>query len=249
MKHPATPTTPCTLACLAGAALLALQLALASPVAAQAVAGCNFEFNADAAGPFDYRNQRKSLQTVERRHFTPRVERLAGGESTTQPGPDIDYTLSKFPNHHRALLALSRLSIKLRTASVPEMRYPVDCYFERALRFRADDTVARLAYALHLSRTGRRPEARQQLVTAGKQAQDSPITHVNVGLLALEIGDAELALTHAHRAQELGLAKNNLRAALDKAGRWREPDPAAAPAAPASASASASAPTPAASAP
>jgi hypothetical protein len=224
MKHPATPTTSCTLACLAGAALLALQLALASPVAAQAVAGCNFEFNSEG-GHFDYRNERRSLQTVERRHFTPRVERLAGGESSTRPGPDIDYTLSKFPNHHRALLALSRLSIKLRTGAVPEMRYPVDCYFERALRFRSDDTVARLAYALHLSRTGRKPEARGQLEIAGTQAQDNPITNVNIGLLAIEVGDTERALRHAHRAHELGLEKNNLRAALEKAGQWRDPVP------------------------
>jgi hypothetical protein len=229
---------------------MVLTSALLAPAGAvaQAAAGCSFQWT-DGAGPFDYRSQRQMLGVVERRHFTPRVERLVGGESTTHPGPDIDYTLAKFPNHHRALLALSRLSIKLRTAAVPDMRYPVDCYFERALRFRADDTVARLSYALHLSRTGRKAEARGQLETAGTYAQDNPITHVNIGLLALEVGDPERALRHAHRAQELGLETNNLRTALTKAGQWRDPAPPPEPAASAAAAASAPGAAAAASAP
>lgn len=192
-----------------------------------AVAGCSFEFTT-GGGPYDYRNERQALQTVERRHFTSRVERLVSGESTTSPGPDIDYTLSKFPNHHRALLAVSRLGAKLKLPMVPDMRYPVDCYFERALRFRADDTVARLAYALHLARSQRQNLAAGQLEVAAGYALDNPLTHQNIGLVALEIGDHARALVHAHKVHALGMTHNKLRVALEKAGRWQEPAPAAA---------------------
>ncbi len=227
MRHAVIRSMARRRAAVGGLALLAVLLALGGPAAAQVVMGCNFRYT-DGAGPYDYRNERQALHVVERRHFTPKVERLQGGESTTHPGPDISYTLSKFPNHHRALLALSRLSIKLQVATVPEMQHSVDCYFERALRFRSDDNVARLAYAMHLARTGRKAETRGLLETAAATAADNPITHVNIGLLALEVGDTDRALRHAHKVQELGLEKNNLRSALERAGKWQEPAPAAA---------------------
>lgn len=53
---------------------------------------------ASTSAPQDYRRTTpQSRVFVERRHFTPRVENLRSGESTKRPGPDIAYTLQKFP--------------------------------------------------------------------------------------------------------------------------------------------------------
>src|SRR5678816_4417104 len=61
---------------------------------------------ANAYGPFDYRTDRTgtTLSIVEDNHFTPAVEQLISG-ITSSVGGEIDYTLRAFPNHHRALLS------------------------------------------------------------------------------------------------------------------------------------------------
>jgi hypothetical protein len=170
------------------------------------------------------------LSTVERRHFTARVETLRSGESTSRPAGDISYTLNVYPNHHRALLALSNLGLKLKTDNVPESRYSVTCSFERALRFRPDDTVARLIYARHLGLTDRVPEAKTQVALASTFAKESPLTHYNIGLIALELKDYDAAVKHAQIAYGLGISSPLLRDELVKAGKWTEPPaPAQAP--------------------
>ena len=181
------------------------------------------------AGPFDYRFQREMLQPVERRHFTPKVERLVSGESTAQIGPDLAYTLNKFPNHHRALTALSRLALRQMLGKVDGMDHTVNCHFERALRMAPDDAVARQLYARHLGRSGRKPEAMAHLLTARQFAKDSPITIYNLGRVALELGDPAFALERAHEAAALGHPGTELREALQKGGHWIEPAPTAPP--------------------
>lgn len=194
----------------------------------------------------DYRVSRDALPTVERRHFTSRVELLISGESTSQPGPDIGYTLNKFPNHHRALNALSRLGERLQTLHVRDMHYSIDCYFQRAVGFQPDDTVARLLYAQHLGKQGRKPEAGTQLVLAARAAGDNPLTHFNIGLIAAELQDYPRALEHAHIAYGLDFPRPELRDLLKRQGQWVDPPSAAASAAAPGASGSApAAPDPA----
>lgn len=73
-------------------------------------------------GPFDYR-YKTSVKTelgdahsmVEGAHFTPQIEQLIRGKTAVEPGPDIDYTLRAFPNHHRALLSMSRLALRAKS--------------------------------------------------------------------------------------------------------------------------------------
>jgi hypothetical protein len=216
------------------------------PIAASAQSAdsqCNFSFNADGSGPYDYRTERAALSVVERRHFTPKVELLRSGESTSQPGPDISYTLNKYPNHHRALLSLSKLGLKLKTDNVPEMRYSITCFFERAVRFRPNDTVARLIYARHLGLTDRVPEAKAQVALAGNYAEENPLTHYNIGLIALDLKDYDAALKHAQVAYGLGIASPLLRDELTKAGKWTEPASPAQPHQPPTPASAASAPS------
>lgn len=215
-------------------ALIALAAAWAMPgtAAGQPLEpGCSLE-HGDGAGPFDYRNERGMLGIVEKRHFTKKVENLVSGESTSKPGPDIAYTLNKFPNHHRALAALSALGQKLQVNQVPDMQHTVTCYFERAVRFRPNDTVARLLYARHLGAVGRAEEGRPHLGLAASYAKDNPLTHYNIGLVALELKDYERALEHAHIAHALGVTAPGLRNQLAAAGKWAEPTAKGTPAAP-----------------
>lgn len=227
-------------------ATLLLASACATAIAQTTEPGCDYAHGA-GAGPFDYRFQREMLQAVERRHFTSRVERLVSGESTAQIGPDLAYTLNKFPNHHRALTALSRLALRQIVGKVDGMDHSVNCHFERALRMAPNDAVTRQIYALHLGRSGRKPEAMAHLLTARQFAKDSAITIYNLGRVALELKDPAFALERAHEAAALGHPGTELREALQKGGHWVEPATPAPPGDAASAPESAaSAPTPAA---
>ncbi len=189
---------------------------------------CEFgNLHNDGAGPYDYRTERRALPVVERRHFTPRVEALMSGESTTNPGPDLRYTLNKFPNHHRALMSLIRLGEKLNAERDPEMPQSIPCYFERALAFRPDDTLVRLIYATYLGKRQRVDQALQQLALAQKDAGDNGITHYNLGLVYSDLKRYDEALASAHRAMALGVERGELRDRLQKAGKWSEPAVAA----------------------
>ena len=178
-------------------------------------------------GPHDYRvEQGPRKNIVETYHFTPLVEALVKGESGPL-GADIGYTLQAFPNHHRALVAMMNLGTKLKTPQPPGASFTVECYFNRALRFRGDDTIVRILYAKFLTLGGRRDEARKQLKIADEFAADNGFTHYNIGLTYLEMNDYPDALAQAHRALELGFTRPELKAQLITAGKWVEPTVAA----------------------
>ena len=62
-------------------------------------------------GPYDYRTATKAQRDiVESYHFTHAVETLQHGQSTTNIGADIAYTLRVFPNNPRALSAMAELA-------------------------------------------------------------------------------------------------------------------------------------------
>jgi len=181
-------------------------------------------------GPFDFRVNRDKLPIVENFHFNARVEALVSGQSARTPGPDLEYVLKTFPNHPRALAAVSRWAKVNRTAQPSDMKISVDCHFERALRFRNDDAVVRMLFAQWLNQTQRKPQALQQL--AQVDPKGNPQTTANLGLLYVELGEFELALARAHEVQAAGYPIPLLKAALVKAGRWQEPAAAAAASAP-----------------
>jgi hypothetical protein len=185
-------------------------------------------------GPFDYRVQRgNELHLVESAHFTPRVELVMRGERGYL-GQDLDYTLRVYPNHHRALVAIIRYEGRVNFIKpIDRIPRPAECYFERAIRWKADDVVTRMLYAQFLYLKSRSDEARAQLQAAEGLAQDNPLTRFNIGLTYLEGKDYEHALRQAHLAVALGYERPELREKLVAAGRWV--DPPAAASAPASA--------------
>lgn len=201
-----------------------LVLAHPVPVSAEALGGsaCG-ELSNGTNGPFDYRNERGMLRVVEAFHFTPKVEALVSGESGYQVGSDLDYVLRAFPNHHRALMAAMRWGEKRKTAAPADMPRPLECYFDRALRFRPEDSVARLIYATFLSRNARQEEAVQQVDLVATRAGDNPFTRYNAGLLYVELKQYDKALEQAHAAMALGLTRAELREQLKAAGKWSDP--------------------------
>ena len=204
-------------------------------------------------GPYDYRVDKDKLPLVENAHFTPSVEQLIAGKSASIGG-DLTYTLEKFPNHHRALASVMRYATKLRSDPPAGARYTVECFFERALRFKKDDIVARMLYANYLVEHARVDDALAQLAVCLNQADDNAISHFNIGLIYFDAKRSDLALAQAHKAMALGLTWPGLKDKLVKAGAWTEPPAASAasaadvPSATSSAAASA-APSSAASAP
>jgi len=174
-------------------------------------------------GPYDYRTATvETKRLVESVHFTTDVEMLRHG-STGSLGADIGYTLNAFPNHPRALLAMSNLARRTNTPKPPGAKWTINCYFDRAIRYQPNDPYVRLVFAIHLTRTGQKDAARAQLDMAEKDVTEEGGLHYNLGLGFLEVGDTDRALAHAWRAYELGYDLPGLRSRLQKMGKWRDP--------------------------
>ena len=211
-----------------------------SAVMALVLAGAGFSARAQSNcgnlqnhyGPFDYRVERDKAFQVEKHHFNADVESLRRGQSGANIAGDIEYLLRVFPNHHKGLNALMRLGVKVRSEHLVGAAFPVECYFERALRFQPNDAIARMLYANYLVVHKRPAEAAQQLEVSTVLAADNPFTHYNIGLMYMDLKDYPRALAQAHRAIELGFNKPDLKERLVAASQWVEPAlTAAAPAA------------------
>jgi tetratricopeptide (TPR) repeat protein len=190
----------------------------------------------NAYGPYDYRSADNSQRfLVEQPHFSPNIEALLRGNSGTI-GAELNYTLRAFPNHPRALNAVMRYGEKMKSPQPHDLQFPVECYFERALRFKPDDHIARMLYAQFLTRNKRGAEAAGHLAQVAEKAGDNAFTHYNLGLLYLDLQRHDEALTHAHEAYARGFERPELRERLQSLGKWTDrPQPAAAASAPAAA--------------
>jgi tetratricopeptide (TPR) repeat protein len=225
---------------LAPLALSAL-LAATAAVAQSSAALCGSLANG-SNGPFDYRVDRDNrLKAVEEYHFNARVETLIAGQSG-HIATDLDYVLRAFPNHHRALVSMSRLGLRHKLPVAPHAPLSVECYFERALRFKPDDTVARLLFANYLHEVKRGDEALRHVEQAIEFGKENPFTQYNAGLVLADLGRHDRALEQAHRALAMGFTRTGLKERLQAAGKWVEPPeaPASAPAEPAAAASAAS---------
>jgi hypothetical protein len=188
-------------------------------------------------GPFDFRTVApETRKMVEDFHFTPGIQSMTQPRNTMMRdmAKDVAYTLEVFPNHPRALLVMHRLSLRWKSDPAPGTSLTVECWFDRAIRFRPDDTVVRSLYAQYLGGVNRRQDAAAQLKLASEHAKDNPLAHYNIGLVAMEAGLTDLALQQAHRARALGFPRQELVEQLRKANAWVDP-----PALPASSNASA----------
>lgn len=183
-----------------------------------------YDYRADHYIPENtYRSHQALLSIVESRHFTPNIEANIRGNTSTQPGPDMVYTLHAFPNHHRALLSMIALGEKEHTDKPFGSPYVVECWFKRALAFRPDDHIVRLIYASYLvQKGGRNDEAEAQLKYVANDPESNAFTFRNIGLIYLEMKRYDEALKFAHKSMALGLPGGPLQERLAAAGHWQD---------------------------
>lgn len=207
--------------------MLMLMLVMANAVLGSAAFGqvnpanCG-QLRGGGYGPYDYRSDKSKLGVVEQYHFSSSVEALIRGVAGGSPGGDLDYTLRAFPNHHRALISVTKYGERSKSLRPAGLTYEVECYFERAIRFQPDDLIVRMLYATFLAGHRRNSEGIQQLDLAAQQAGDNPFTHHNLGLVYYDLKEYEKALRQAHRASALGFTRADLKDQLVKVGKWSD---------------------------
>lgn len=174
-------------------------------------------------GPFDYRLRTTfDLDVVERAHFTPEVEAGIAG-STGYLGGDLSYTLVAVPNHPRALTTMGKVGVRDKSPKLRGAKYPVECYFDRAIRFTPDDPAVYAAYGVYLSSLGRSEEALKAFRKAVELAPDDATINYNAGLIYMRYKDYDKALFHARKAYEKGFPLPGLKNKLAALGKWEEP--------------------------
>lgn len=213
MKH----LKPYRLASLAAAWLLSnAGAAVAAPLPA-----CPDYVPGKPGGDYNDPTDRKGLTVVEQFHFTPPVESLIKGASGPLGG-DIGYTLDHFPNHHRALAAMMKLALREKNRKPPGARHTIDCYFERATRFRPNDAKVRTLHGSYLLAIGRQDDALEQLEKAAALEPANPTAHYNLGLLYVQKQQYDKARASAHQAYSMGFPLPGLKNKLVAAGQWKE---------------------------
>lgn len=181
-----------------------------------------------AYGPFDYTNPdhfTNKLPIVEQYHFDKDVENLRAGLNGTIMD-DLAYVLHTFPNHHRALNAMSRLWLQYMQMGrrPPVNRKPItpEQYFQRAIEFAPTDGIVYLLNGIYLHKLGRFEQALELYKKALQYQNDNTELHYNIGLLYVDIHKYDEALKHAHIAYSKNYPLSGLRSRLKKAGKWKD---------------------------
>lgn len=201
---------------------LLISLIFFSPMLAATKGNYCGELHGYHVGPFDYLNRfnlKDHLENTENHHFNSNVENLVRG-MTGRIGDDLNFTLQVWPNHHRALMSLAKLSIRDKTSRIPGLKYPVECFFNRAIRFRSDDGNVRMIYGGYLSKIGKPNQAIEQLEIAVKLLPDNAIAHYNLGILYFDKKEYSKAKIHAEKAYSLDFPLPSLRNKLKMVGEW-----------------------------
>lgn len=184
-----------------------------------AQADCGTFIHYDQGGDYTNADDRNGLSVVEKFHFTKNVELLIRGE-TDKLGGDIGYTLEHFPNHHRALAAMAKLALRDKTQKPVGAKYTIDCYFQRAIRFKASDAKVKLLYASYLLSINNSDEALSQLNAAEELDPDNPTLHYNLGLLYFKKNDFVQSRRHAKIAYDQNFPLPGLKEKLISVGQW-----------------------------
>ncbi|MFA5495318.1 MAG: tetratricopeptide repeat protein [Porticoccaceae bacterium] len=172
-------------------------------------------------GPFDYRSDKDKLPVVENRHFTPEIEQLQRGQTTANPMGDVQYTLVKFPNHHRALYSAVRYSLTATSSGERRKYPPAECFLQRAIAFSPDDSVPHMLYGLYLHRKGKLERSLDSYRVAEKLAPNDANLLYNLGLVLFDTGQYAESSRYAHRAYDYGITLPGLKRKLQQAGHWK----------------------------
>lgn len=177
-------------------------------------------------GPYDYVTQKGKLIIVEQHHFTPNVENHIRGQEGSVPG-DLNYTLMASPNHHRALLSIIRLKIKLDKKLITfrdgkTISSPVECYLQRAINFSPEDAPTYSLFGYYLKEMNRPEEAKKYYLKALSINPDSEKIAYSYSLLLLELKEYDKAVEYAKRAYQNPQTPPGLRNKLKSLGKWND---------------------------
>lgn len=202
-------------------AMLAISMLWAVPGASAAPAEERCGSLINAIGPWDYRTASPTRRDlIERFHFKRETETLQG-ESVVGIAGDLAYTLRVFPNHPRALLAMADLGLREKRSLPRGSPYSVECWFERAMRFRPDDGQVRLVYGIALLKAGQVQAAITRLGEADKLTPNDPNVYYNLGLAYFDAKDYDKSLEYARKAYGLGFPLPGLRNKLQRVDKWQ----------------------------
>lgn len=179
-------------------------------------------------GPYDYHAARidqgvyKMLENVERNHLNAKVESLQEGKTSAHAAVDLDYLLRAFPNHPRGLYAMVRWEKAKGMPSIGETRWrTAECYFDRAIRFKADDGLVYMILGLYLHKKDKFPEAIRAYSAAEKLGIESAELSYNKGLSYLKMKRYDDARKAAKAAYAAGYPLPGLKNRLKREGHWR----------------------------
>jgi tetratricopeptide (TPR) repeat protein len=175
----------------------------------------------NAIGPWDYQTASKEQrELIERFHFHQSTETLTG-ESVVGIAGDLSYTLHAFPNHPRALMAMAELALKEKRSTPKGSQYSVECWFDRAMRFRPQDGQVRLVYGIALLKTGQVQDAIERLKEAQQMLPNDGNVFYNLGLAYFEAKDYDKSAEYARKAYDAGFPLPGLRNMLQRVGKWQ----------------------------
>lgn len=185
-------------------------------------------------GPWDYYDRSSWVPTgdapqtriklVENVHFKKQWEFFRPGTPSAKVAGEVGYTLRLFPNHPKALWTMSRLERERgplrRYHSAPHIpQLDMDCYFDRAIRFRPKQSGTWMIYGMHLHASKRLKDAREAYENAENLGETSAQFHYNFGLLLVDLGDLDRAEMHAKQAYANGYQFQGLKERLKQRGR------------------------------
>jgi len=187
------------------------------------------DFSSVPYGPFDYTNPehvRTYLSIVEVYHFNSDVESLRATMSGGSIGSHLAYVIRSFPNHHRALISVTKLWARNDSPARPPYGLTLDqtpdFFYTRAIEFNPSDGTVRLLYGIFLLDTGRKDDAIMLFDEAAELAPDTADINYNLGLMYLRVNERKKADFHASKAYEQGHPLPGLRNKMISTGIWSE---------------------------
>ena len=175
-----------------------------------------------AYGPYDYVTERDRSYIVEQYHFGPESENLVKPMQDNFPG-DFDYTLRAIPNHHRALLTITRYQIELnkKIKKTQKLLSPVECYFQRAINFSPSDAATQSLYANYLHKIGENQKSDQWYKKAVNLSPDNAKILYSYGLFLIDTNELEQAYKIALEAYKDPKTPPKLKEILIEKGQWK----------------------------
>lgn len=166
------------------------------------------------------------LKLVEMAHFTAEVERLERGRTSGDSAfGDLDYTLRHFPNHPRALYAMSKLFLDplkkpSNLSTYTGFQRTMECYFQRAIQINPTSSVTYMLNGIYLHKLKKYDEALKLYQKSEQLHANSAELNYNMGLLYFDMKNIQKSKEYAKKAYRLGYQLPGLRQKLSKQGVW-----------------------------